>query len=705
MLILIGVDVEIELEECPFEKYDSVQMDLFARRRSEGDPNSSSRCSFDLAAWWLNECKSKHKRCYQSTSTLPSRVIDVGPPDGTIEPRLYESKAESAPYLALSHCWGDALPLTTTINTLPKRKKQILMTELPATFRDAVIIARRFGVRFLWIDSLCILQDSVKDWEIESANMCKIYQNSHFTIAVAHARDGTEGCFTQRDGFLNQPHLFQRSGSPSPSLWAARLGTDTTWSTITASPLSNRAWAYQEQMISRRTLYYNTDGVAWRCSSSKASEANPDLSIGIDDTSQFQQKFLASANSEFRADIDPLERFEYADYLMKTIKGVLAPWKQPEKQGKDVQEANFKVGESSLLPAAESSMLAQIHRMQQREELNRLLKDSPVAFLNAVDYLQIMEGGPLRRSKWHEIVEEYTSRCLTRSSDRLAALAGISDAVSQLTGETYIGGIWQSRSKNVLFLDLVWSVKQTKTPSTSQKQGTIERAPLLRTGVAPSWSWASVDGPIQYPGHDGVLLSAMALEAEISEKAASRFSGTLRGRGWIYPARTSGRPSDSKYNISIPDAPNSKLFRDMPQIQWFPDEPIPPYTDIWLVELAHVHHESSKLGNDPCKTVYALGLRPAAPLISVSGSLDDYSALQTFPLSQRENKPLRRVGLASWPAKLFRRDRVVSKSLLEKFTVQSCFHKVHDARSHSHGHFIRDEPVFWASLELPLVIT
>src|SRR5438034_1924444 len=69
------------------------------------------------------------------------------------------------------------------------------MRALPKTFQDAVLLTRALGVRYLWIDSLCIIQDDEKDWKRENPKMGEVYQYATITIAAAHARDSSEGCF------------------------------------------------------------------------------------------------------------------------------------------------------------------------------------------------------------------------------------------------------------------------------------------------------------------------------------------------------------------------------------------------------------------------------------------------------------------------------------------------------------------------------
>lgn len=70
--------------------------------------------------------------------------------------------------------------------------------ELPKTFQEAIALTRKLGVRYLWIDSLCIIQDDHHGWEVESAKMATIYSLSYLTIAATHAADSQQGCFSTR---------------------------------------------------------------------------------------------------------------------------------------------------------------------------------------------------------------------------------------------------------------------------------------------------------------------------------------------------------------------------------------------------------------------------------------------------------------------------------------------------------------------------
>lgn len=178
-----------------------------------GDNHTGSEATFKLARRWLEECTSSshtHTSCPRPVETkLPTRILDVGPPDGSSEQpvQLRVTDGERGTYIALTHCWGHTLPLTTTKKTFEERLISIPLPTLPQTFQDAVVIARRMGVRYLWIDSLCIIQDSPVDWETESARMGDYFSNCLFAIAATDASDSTQGCFRYRDPWANQPSL------------------------------------------------------------------------------------------------------------------------------------------------------------------------------------------------------------------------------------------------------------------------------------------------------------------------------------------------------------------------------------------------------------------------------------------------------------------------------------------------------------------
>jgi len=114
----------------------------------------------------------------------------------------------SVAYATASHCWGnlqDKLILTHENHDSWKRK--IPPFGQMKTFEDSVEVARRLGFRYMWIDSLCIIQDSRKDWEAEASLMGNVYKFSSLNISATWAENDTEGCFAY-------PRLKLRSEEP-----------------------------------------------------------------------------------------------------------------------------------------------------------------------------------------------------------------------------------------------------------------------------------------------------------------------------------------------------------------------------------------------------------------------------------------------------------------------------------------------------------
>ncbi|KAN0089660.1 HET domain containing protein [Hyaloscypha variabilis] len=171
---------------APDRSYYRSSCQVFSPLSSLSDSTNSST-SFEQVATWLDECRS-HSNCgVPSQTVLPTRVIDVGHLNDP-QPFLFESGDLVAPYIALSHCWGKTPIVRTTKAALARRKQGIDISLLPPAFQDAIVITRRLDVRYLWIDSLCIIQDDPLDWQTESARMSTIYQQALLTISAGHRK-------------------------------------------------------------------------------------------------------------------------------------------------------------------------------------------------------------------------------------------------------------------------------------------------------------------------------------------------------------------------------------------------------------------------------------------------------------------------------------------------------------------------------------
>jgi len=169
---------------------------------------TASGDTFLLALEWMRSCRENHPGCRNAPRgvlELPTRLVNVGPSDGSQNPKLVVPPRgdRAVEYLTLSHCWGGADIYKLTSDTFSTLLSGLSLETLSKTFKDAIIITRCLGFRYIWIDSLCIFQDSPSDWDHEAACMGSVYRNSICTIAALESVDGNGGCFAQRSPSLH----------------------------------------------------------------------------------------------------------------------------------------------------------------------------------------------------------------------------------------------------------------------------------------------------------------------------------------------------------------------------------------------------------------------------------------------------------------------------------------------------------------------
>ncbi|KAH7234651.1 heterokaryon incompatibility protein-domain-containing protein, partial [Fusarium redolens] len=160
------------------------------------------------------------------------------------------TKGEIGRYVALSHCWGRNPVVRTLRANIRDHKENIPWPSLSKTFQDAIIFTWRLGFHYLWIDSLCIIQDDPDDWAEQASRMAQVFSNAQLTIAASRAADGAGGCFTR---YASEPFTLIKHG-------------------LTRAPLLQRAWVLQEQVLSPRLLHFACGELYWECVSHVACE-------------------------------------------------------------------------------------------------------------------------------------------------------------------------------------------------------------------------------------------------------------------------------------------------------------------------------------------------------------------------------------------------------------------------------------------------
>jgi len=180
-------------------------------------------------------------------------------------------------YTTLSHCWGRIQPVKLLQQNVGAFTQQIPVRQLSKTFREAMEISRRMGIQYIWIDSLCIIQDSGEDWNRESARMGDVYSRSYCNIAATKSNDGEGGCYTSRNLFDVRPlsiligemtvpvdHVIESIGSESSPLDEPDFIT---------SPLLKRAWVVQESVLASRILHFGRVEMHWECLQQRIHES------------------------------------------------------------------------------------------------------------------------------------------------------------------------------------------------------------------------------------------------------------------------------------------------------------------------------------------------------------------------------------------------------------------------------------------------
>ncbi|CCC06179.1 unnamed protein product [Sordaria macrospora k-hell] len=245
-----------------------------------GCTSTNSETSWKQINKWIGQCSVSHPSCHvrirdDSRDRKPTRLLFVG---DLVNPsvNLCETKTmdlSRTDYMTLSHCWGDGVPLRLLHGNYNKFLAGIEFSEIPKTFRDAIDATRRLSVQYLWIDSLCIIQDSREDWLHESAKMHHIYQNSHLNLMAAASSNSHGGLYSSKYPFLSIPFVAPLGDPHNPKL-ASYPYMNAKRENLNDLTLFSRGWVMQERVLARRNLIFGKE-IHWECHDSSGSENSP----------------------------------------------------------------------------------------------------------------------------------------------------------------------------------------------------------------------------------------------------------------------------------------------------------------------------------------------------------------------------------------------------------------------------------------------
>lgn len=472
--------------------------------------NSESDSTFEKILSWLRDCDEQHQ-CVSDQPFMPTRVLDLRS-GGKV--KLLETHGMKGRYSALSHCWGKSPTVTTTSASFRSHQEGISLSALPKTFQDACAISLVLGIQYLWIDSLCIIQGDSADWEREASRMGDVYSNAYLTIAASTSVDTNSGCFTSRKISHYIPPDCKSTG-------------------LNEVRRSNLKVQVRSECSELSDLYMSKE---WMPTSFKE---NPRLyQIG-----------------SFGSWIDPVEK----ELLNQRGWTLQERYLSPRVIHYAADQVYFQCKATTV--AEDGSRFEDRHSIRDilgGEHLGGIKtsfrqKRSLIKGESPVDLDSPFEHRRLRG--WNSLVETYSRRKLTFDSDKLPAMSGLANMISQKTYDQYLAGVW----RNHIFEDLLWRVypheevmrhlayEESLADISYGKKLSEISFPL--TYRAPSWSWASVDGSVKFEKVLGHCIKAQLLDACVLPLGNDPF-GRVKS-GWLKIRVLITIPPKSCLNVSL----------------------------------------------------------------------------------------------------------------------------------------------------------
>ncbi|KAI3573384.1 heterokaryon incompatibility protein-domain-containing protein [Fusarium oxysporum f. sp. albedinis] len=295
LMDVIGFCVEPEESRYSVSSHDGESSRLVSSGHVRGakvGPEAGSKATLSVVSGWIKDCVQKHERCRPPATPLPSRILDLEALDDPERIRLWETHGVKnyESYVTLSYCWGSdpSCHVRTTHSTLSDHLESISVQDLPQTYQDAIKVTRHLGIRYLWIDSLCICQDDLDDWARESAAMQQVYAGAYLSIAADNAAGSAQG-FLKRPDRTHLPVTLKVNNGDSSSIgesgeevidisgYAFEVPPSKTisrrsWLELRQEPLTSRAWSTQERLLPQRVLHFASDQLFFECNHHFLSE-------------------------------------------------------------------------------------------------------------------------------------------------------------------------------------------------------------------------------------------------------------------------------------------------------------------------------------------------------------------------------------------------------------------------------------------------
>lgn len=370
---------------------------------------------------WFRECKNKHFHCDANISAYlsrPRRLVSVRSSDGSLDPRLYiPSDDENVPYTTLSYQPGPSPEynggLQLLSSNLGSLQDRIPVHMLAQFFRDAILITRALSIDYIWIDALCIIQDSPQDRANEDSKKLQYYANSELNIAATASANSQHGILHPRDIVLHSARL---TGN-AVDVGIRPLAEDvfslirecryfSKRPPITNKPLGEQSHAFLERISAKRTVHFTEQQMIWQCKTCLVGE---DGQIG-EDRDRFSQ---LCGKSPFDFHLGP---------RMREITG---PNENEHHRYPDMTMTRPIEGHTGV-----------------KYSLDEALMDT----------------------NWYSFLGEYTKHSVHDSSLLLPLLSPFAKTIEKETPAIYLAGLW-AMDDQIPFRSLLWYCETKGTPA------------------------------------------------------------------------------------------------------------------------------------------------------------------------------------------------------------------------------------------------
>ena len=249
--------------------------------------NTGDESCFQQLLEWLRVCENDHLICQRQLRSgddqiMPTRLIDLNSHPKLVETvHHHDFIKKRTKYVTLSHRWTPEFTAKLLKSNIEYWKRKLDYAALPQVFSDAMSMAKRLGVFYIWIDALCIIQDDQEDWRRESSIMGAVYQNAHCNFGAIAAAEAVEdrtgsrrlGLFTSREieaithvDISRHNHQGTYCVVPREISYAGHLPS---------TPLLRRGWVFQERLLSPRSMFFG-NVLSWECPELLATENFPE---------------------------------------------------------------------------------------------------------------------------------------------------------------------------------------------------------------------------------------------------------------------------------------------------------------------------------------------------------------------------------------------------------------------------------------------